>query len=58
MVITREESAAAQWRERTTELRRVAETSRDPRLRRRVYELALRWDRFADELEDAGTEAG
>ncbi|HUH84222.1 MAG TPA: hypothetical protein VLX85_06405 [Stellaceae bacterium] len=56
MIITREKSAAAEWREKTAELRQVAEATRDPRLRRRFYELALRWDRFADELEDAGTE--
>jgi hypothetical protein len=56
MMIAREKSAASEWREKTAELRRVAEATRDARLRRRFYELALRWDRFADELEDAGTE--
>jgi len=56
MIITREKSAAAEWREKIAELRQVAETTRDPRLRRRYYELALRWDRFADQLEEAGTE--
>ena len=56
MIIAREKSVASEWREKTAELREVAEATRDPRLRRRFYELALRWDRFADELEEAGTE--
>jgi hypothetical protein len=53
-----EVSAAVWWREKVVELREVAYRTGDPDLRRRLFDLADRWDEFADDLDYAASRAG
>ena len=51
-------SAALWWREKVTELRQVANGTSDPDLRRRLFDLADRWDELADDLDHAASRVG
>jgi hypothetical protein len=51
-------SAAMWWREKVVELREVADRAADPDLRRRLLDLADRWDEFADDLDYAAARTG
>lgn len=44
---------AAEWRERITELRELAEHTSDLARRQRYFDLADRWELFAEELESS-----
>jgi hypothetical protein len=46
------------WREKVVELREVADRAADPDLRRRLFDLADRWDEFADDLDYAAARTG
>jgi hypothetical protein len=51
-------SAAMWWREKVVELREVADRTGDADLRRRLFNLADRWDEFADDLDYAASRVG
>jgi hypothetical protein len=51
-------SAAVWWREKVVELREVADRTADPDLRRRLFDLADRWDELADDLDYAASRVG
>jgi hypothetical protein len=44
-------SAAMRRREKVAEMRQVAGRTADPDLSRRLFDLADRWDEFADDLD-------
>jgi hypothetical protein len=49
---TVEMSEVEEWRRHVAELREVAGREADPARRMRLWQLADRWDRFADELAE------
>ena len=51
-------SAALWWRDKTEEPRQVAGRTADPDLRRRPFDLADRWDGYADDLDLAANWVG
>jgi hypothetical protein len=53
-----EVSAAVWWREKVVELREVAYRTIDPGLRRRLFDLADRWDESADDLDYEASRIG
>ena len=53
-----EMSEVEEWRRHVAELREVADREADPARRRRLWQLADQWERFAAELSETGTETG
>jgi hypothetical protein len=51
-------AAAIWWREKIAETRQVAGRTADPDLSRRLFDLADRWDEFADNSDLAANWVG